>query len=237
MTQSNQPEKTLITPASGQSAGLSFKVCGMQNPGNIRQVAELEPDYMGLIFYKKSLRYFDEELPQIPAEIKLTGVFVNSSIEEIIEKVNAYKLNAVQLHGSESADFCKGLRASLQKLGNTPEIIKVFQVGPTFNFKSIKPFEGIVDYFLFDTKGENPGGNGTQFDWDILKSYPSNTPFFLSGGIGPDNWKEVRNLKSHFYKMGKPHLLYAVDVNSKFELKPGMKKLKELKEFKSNINS
>jgi len=229
-------EKSMVTSASGQSSGLSLKVCGMQNSGNMMQVAELQPDYMGLIFYEKSPRYFDGELPEIAPEIKKAGVFVNATIQEITEKVQKYNLNAVQLHGEESAAFAKDLKKELQKLGFTPEIIKVFSVGEQYDFQEIKPFEGIVDYFLFDTKGKLRGGNGTEFDWKLLEDYPSNTPFFLSGGIGPEHGRAIAELKSHFYRKGKPGLLYAVDVNSKFELKPGLKKLKELKDFKSQIN-
>ncbi len=230
-------EKTLITPASGQSSGLSLKVCGMQQPGNMIQVAELQPDYMGFIFYDKSPRYFNDDLPEIPSEIKKTGVFVNASIEEILQKVSRYNLNAVQLHGDETAGFCKDLKIELQKLGNTPEMIKVFSVGENFDFQDLKAFEGIVDYFLFDTKTALRGGSGKEFDWQILKEYPSNTPFFLSGGIGPEHGKAIAELKNHFFRTGKPALLYAIDVNSKFELKPGLKKLKELKDFKTQINS
>lgn len=237
MNEENMKEKTLITPASGQSSGLSLKVCGMNQPGNMIQVAELQPDYLGFIFYDKSPRYFDEELPELPAEIKKTGVFVNASIKEILQKVSKYNLNAVQLHGDESAGFCKDLKTELQQLGNTPEMIKVFSVGENFDFQEIKPYEGIVDYFLFDTKTELRGGSGKDFDWKILKEYPSNTPFFLSGGIGPEHGSAIAELKDHFLRIGKPALLYAVDVNSKFELKPGLKKLKELKDFKTQINS
>ncbi len=237
MNEENMQEKTLITPASGQSSGLSLKVCGMNQPGNMIQVAELRPDYMGFIFYNKSPRYFEEELPELPAEIKKTGVFVNASIKDILQKVSKYNLNAVQLHGDEPAGFCKDLKTELQQLGNTPEMIKVFSVGENFNFQDIKAYEGIVDYFLFDTKTELRGGSGKDFDWQILKEYPSNTPFFLSGGIGPEHGSAIADLKDHFFRTGKPALLYAVDVNSKFELKPGLKKLKELKDFKTQINS
>ncbi len=236
MKEKSTKEKTLITPASGQSSGLSLKVCGMQQPGNMIQVAEIEPDYMGFIFYDKSPRYFEGELPELPPEIKKTGVFVNASLAEIVKKVSEYHLNAVQLHGEETASFCKDLRVQLQKMGNTPEIIKAFSVGSDFSFQEIKAYEGIVDYFLFDTKGENYGGNSSKFNWEILKEYPSNMPFFLSGGIGPESGKAITELKNHFFRIGKPGLLYGIDVNSKFELRPGLKKLKELKDFKSQIN-
>ncbi|MFV8224803.1 phosphoribosylanthranilate isomerase [Christiangramia aquimixticola] len=230
-------EQNLTTPASGQSSGLSLKVCGMQQAGNMIQVADIQPDYMGFIFYEKSPRYFDGNLPELSSEIKKTGVFVNETLSIVLEKVTTYNLNAIQLHGEESAAFCKQLRTELQKRGNTPELIKVFSVGSDFDFQEIKAYEGIVDYFLFDTKGEFKGGNGVEFDWKILKDYPSSTPFFLSGGIGLEHGKAIAELKRHFNLNGKPEILYAVDVNSKFELKPGLKKLKELKEFKEQINS
>lgn len=237
MNQENSKEESLITPASGQSSGLSLKVCGMNQPGNMLQVADLKPDYLGFIFYEKSPRYFNGELPDIPSEIKKTGVFVNSEISEILEKVRKYELNAVQLHGDESADFCKKLKNRFYQIGNTPEMIKVFSVDSNFDFQKIKAFEGLVDYFLFDTRnGELRGGTGKSFDWTILKEYPSRTPFFLSGGIGPEHGKAITQIKDHFLKQGKQGLLYAVDVNSKFELKPGLKKLKELKDFKTSIN-
>lgn len=237
MDQSSTKEKSLFISASGQSSGLSLKVCGMKQPGNMIQVAELQPDYMGFIFYDKSPRYFQDKLPEIPSEIKKTGVFVNAEIEEIKEKVSNYDLNAIQLHGDESAGFCKELKAALQQSGNTPEMIKVFSVGENFDYQEIKPYEGIVEYFLFDTKTELRGGSGKDFNWEILKGYPSNTPFFLSGGIGLEHASAISALKNHFLKIGKPALLHAVDVNSKFELKPGLKKLKELKDFKTQINS
>lgn len=226
----------LFTPASGQSSGLSIKVCGMQEPGNMLQISELNPDYMGFIFYKKSPRYFKGELPTISSEIKKVGVFVNAEIQEIIKIVSHYGLKAVQLHGDESADFCKNLKAELQKRRKTPEIIKVFAVGEDFKFEAIKAFEGIVDYYLFDTKTELRGGSGESFNWKLLENYPSSTPFFLSGGIGPEDTSAILRLKQHFQEIGNPGLLYAIDVNSKFELRPGLKKIKELKEFKSQIS-
>lgn len=196
--------KTLITPASGQSSGLSLKVCGMNQPGNMLQVAELQPDYMGFIFYDQSPRYFDGDMPAIPSEIKKTGVFVNASLEAILERVARYQLNAVQLHGEESAAFCKDLKIALQKTGNTPEMIKVFSVGPDFSFQVIKAYEGIVDYFLFDTKGALRGGNGEEFDWQILKNYPSNTPFFSAGELARNTPNRSPISKATFTASGNP---------------------------------
>lgn len=238
MSEMESKKETLITPASGQSSGMNLKICGMNQPGNILQVADLKPDYMGFIFYDKSPRYFDGELPEIPSEIKKTGVFVNAEIPEVLEKVQKYKLNAVQLHGDETPQFCQELKTQLNKLGTNPELIKVFSVGPDFDFNAIKAYEGLVDYFLFDTRaGELRGGTGKKFDWEILKKYPSGTPFFLSGGIGPEHAKAIKGIKNYFLRESRPGLLHAVDVNSRFELKPGLKKLKELKDFKTEINS
>ena len=117
------------------------------------------------------------------------------------------------------------------------EIIKVFSVKSEFDFDQLSAFEDHIDYFLFDTKGKHKGGNGQTFDWTLLKEYPSEKPFFLSGGIGLEQLEDLKKFKVYLTKIGKQHLLYAVDVNSKFELKPGLKKLKELKEFKQKINS
>ena len=150
----------------------------MKYPENIEEIAQLQPDYLGFIFYDKSERYFDGKLPKIDKSIQKVGVFVNATVEEILAKVKLYDLQLVQLHGNESPEFCHVL-----KLSNVT-IIKVFSVGIAFDFNEIQPYENSCDYFLFDTKGEKPGGNGTVFDWEILKNYHSKKLFFLSGGIG-----------------------------------------------------
>lgn len=139
------------------------------------------------------------------------GVFVNEKIDIIIEKIEKYQLNCVQLHGNESLAFCEELK---KKINTNIEIIKVFLIDEHFNFNKIKTFENLCNYFLFDTKGKLPGGNGTTFNWDLLKNYSSDKPFFLSGGIG---LKEIEKIKA----MKLP--IYALDINSKFETKPGMK--------------
>ncbi|MFM6937621.1 MAG: phosphoribosylanthranilate isomerase, partial [Aquirufa sp.] len=160
---------------------MKLKICGMKYPDNILEVGSLLPDYMGFIFWEKSARFFDGQLPNLPQSIKKTGVFGNASREEIAAKVTQYDLQAVQLHGQESVDFCQELK---NKLAKSIEIIKVFSVDEAFDFDQLKPFEMVCDYFLFDTKGKLPGGNGTTFDWKVLENYPSKKPFFLSGGIG-----------------------------------------------------
>ncbi len=194
----------------------------MKYPENILEVSTLLPDYLGFIFWEKSSRYFDLEIPKIPESIKKVGVFVNATLEEILLKIKKYNLNLVQLHGNESPEFCKELKKS------TIKIIKVFSVNDDFNFSALEPFEAVCDYFLFDTKGKLPGGNGITFNWQILKKYHSRKPFFLSGGIGLD---DIKNIK----KLNLP--IYAIDVNSKFEIEAGLKNIELLKSFKNNLQT
>lgn len=171
---------------------MRLKVCGMKFQENIQVIAALQPDYLGFIFYDKSARFFDGEIPSLPKSIKKTGVFVNASLAYIIEKVQQYDLHAVQLHGDESPEFCDALRhLELVSGSQAIEIIKVFSIKDTFDFNVLKPYESVCDYFLFDTKGKNPGGNGYTFNWEVLKNYPSTKPYFLSGGIGLDEVESI----------------------------------------------
>ena len=217
---------------------MKLKVCGMKYRDNIQQVAQLQPDYLGFIFYEKSSRYFDGEIhiPELK-NIKKVGVFVNESIDEVLFKIKKYELDAVQLHGDEPPEYCKSLRqfchAELVSASHhqTIEIIKVFSIKDSFNFKTLKPYEDIVDYYLFDTKGKLPGGNGYTFDWEVLKDYPYQKPYFLSGGIGLD---EVENITS-FLQTQESKYCYAIDINSKFEIEPGLKNIEKLIEFKSQL--
>lgn len=201
----------------------------MKHPENISKVAKLEPDYMGFIFYKKTPRYFEAKMPEISSAIKKTGVFVDEEINIILERIKEHDLNAIQLHGSESAAFCAELKTLL--IETEVEIIKVFSIKDDFDFKRLKEYETVVDYFLFDTKGKNKGGNGITFNWEILKEYPSKKPFFLSGGIGPEEVEAIQELKAYFEENGKENLLYAIDVNSKFEEEPGLKNIEKLEKF------
>jgi phosphoribosylanthranilate isomerase len=202
---------------------MKLKICGMKYPDNILEVGALLPDYMGFIFWEKSARYFNGQIPELIKTIKKTGVFVNESVENIIEKIDKHDLQAVQLHGKESVEFCLDLKS---KIDFKIEIIKVFSADENFDFEIIKPFESVCDYFLFDTKGKLPGGNGTTFDWTILKKYNSNKPFFLSGGIGINELKAIEEIS----KSNLP--IYGVDVNSKFELEPGLKNKNLFSNFK-----
>jgi phosphoribosylanthranilate isomerase len=209
---------------------MKIKICGMKYPENILEVAALLPDYMGFIFWEKSARYFDSVIPQLPKSIHKVGVFVNESIDIVINKVVLHDLQVVQLHGKESVVFCAELKNRLPK---EIEIIKVFSIIDSFDFETIKPFETLCDYFLFDTKGKLPGGNGSTFDWTVLEKYPSTKPFFLSGGIGLEEMAAVNEI----LKTDLP--IYAIDVNSKFEIEPGLKNTqlyREALQYLSNLN-
>ena len=214
---------------------LKIKICGMRDPENMIRIQALQPDYLGLIFYKGSPRYVSEEVKPLDPGVKLTGVFVNASEEEILEKVKSYNLAAIQLHGEESPELCKKLKDHFSRSEKPVEMIKVFGMKEVFNFDLLKPYEGIVDFFLFDTRGKNKGGNGITFDWDLLKEYPSSTPFFLSGGIGPQEIEAIKRLYSSFKKEGNQELFYGIDVNSKFETAPAVKDPEALKLFKEEL--
>jgi len=207
---------------------MKLKVCGMKYQDNIQEVATLQPDYLGFIFYEQSARHFDaHRIPEISNTIKKTGVFVDADLDFVIKKISKHNLKAVQLHGNEAPEYCKQLR------GKNIEIIKVFSIKNEFDFSILKSYDDIVDYFLFDTKGKLPGGNGYVFDWTILNNYPSTTPFFLSGGIGLSQIDDINK----FQKSEASKYCYALDVNSKFEIEPGLKNIEDLKKFKNNLTS
>ncbi|WP_445719634.1 phosphoribosylanthranilate isomerase [Flavobacterium sp.] len=202
---------------------VKLKICGMKYPENIQEISTLHPDYLGFIFWEKSSRYMNlETIPEIPNNIKKVGVFVDASVGEIRSKVMQHLLDIVQLHGNESAFFCTEI-----KLLNV-EIIKVFSIGTNFDFSVLEKFLPMVDYFLFDTKGKLPGGNGVTFDWNVLEKYPFEKPFFLSGGIGINELETIKE----FLKTKVAEKCIAIDVNSQFETKPGLKNKIELEKFK-----
>ena len=202
----------------------------MKYQDNILQVAALQPDYLGFIFYQKSSRFFDGAIPELPKSIKKVGVFVDASLEFILDKIEIHQLDVIQLHGQETPEFCKELRilCHSERSEKSIKIIKVFSIKDHFDFSVLQPYENVCDYFLFDTKGELPGGNGYTFNWETLKKYSSTKPYFLSGGIGLN---EVKSIKS-FLKQPESKHCYAIDINSKFEIKPGLKDIKELEKFK-----
>lgn len=198
-----------------------LKICGMKAPANITEVLALRPDYLGFIFYKGSKRYVAEldaeVVKNIPSEIKTTGVFVDEEIEEVKRIIEKYALKAVQLHGNESAVYCSELQKST-------EVIKAFGIDASFDFNSLEAYADAVDYFLFDTQTPEHGGSGKTFSWQLLEKYQWKKPYFLSGGIGLESIPELELITDS--------RLYAVDVNSRFELSPGLKDISQLSEFK-----
>ncbi|RBA28269.1 phosphoribosylanthranilate isomerase [Flavobacterium tibetense] len=195
----------------------------MKYPENITEIAALQPDYLGFIFWEKSSRMMDVGLlPELPETTKKVGVFVDATATEIRSKINQYQLDIVQLHGNESANFCTEIKQL------NVEIIKVFSIGTNFDFSVLEQFLPMVDYFLFDTKGKLPGGNGVTFDWNVLENYPFEKPFFLSGGIGINEIEAI----IEFQKTKVAEKCIAIDVNSQFETKPGLKNTIELEKFK-----
>lgn len=205
---------------------MKVKVCGLKYPDNIKPVAALAPDYMGFICYKKSPRYIedlDEEfIATLPESILKTGVFVNQSFEAINKLLNKYEFDVVQLHGTETPQLCARLRKRVV-------VIKAFGVDADFDFERLQPYLESVDYFLFDTKTPVHGGSGQTFNWDILDGYKYDVPFFLSGGLSQDNLAEAAKLKHP--------MLHGVDLNSRYEVSPGLKDISKLTEAFDTINT
>ncbi|MGD1839328.1 MAG: phosphoribosylanthranilate isomerase [Thermonemataceae bacterium] len=206
---------------------MKLKVCGMREPTNIVAVAALQPDYLGFIFYDRSKRYVPAEtlLPHVSASIQKVGVFVNASFQQIIDRIEKFQLEVVQLHGEEPPALC----AQLQAAGLT--VVKVFGIGNTFDFKVLSAYEKVVDFFLFDTKGEERGGNGQSFNWELLRTYPSKVPLWLSGGISLGN---IEHLLELIERLQLP--VHAIDVNSRFEVMAGLKDVQKIKKLKTVID-
>ena len=165
---------------------MKWKVCGMREAKNILEVAALKPDYMGFILWDGSKRHCPKP-PQVPEDVTKVGVFIDATVTEIKDAVEAYKFGAVQLHGNESPRLCRELQGKTQ-------VIKAFGVGEGFDFDTLLAYLPYCDFFLFDTKGPMPGGNGTSFDWSILEKYAFDLPFFISGGIGLAEIEKIDDL-------------------------------------------
>jgi len=202
---------------------MKLKVCGMKYKDNIEAVAHLQPDYMGFIFYDKSARHFNKTIPVLTDTIKKVGVFVDEKLDMVSQIIRKFNLQTVQLHGNESPEYCMNLK--------NVEVIKVFSIKDQFNFEILRQYEEVCDYFLFDTKGKLPGGNGYTFNWNVLENYPSTKPYFLSGGIGLNEIEKIKLFK----ESPASKYCYAIDINSKFEIKPGLKNIEELEKFKHEL--
>jgi len=196
---------------------MKIKVCGMKYADNISQVAALPVDFMGFIFYPKSARYVGDMDPELLAELRNTkkvGVFVNEQPEQIVDLIEKYQLDLIQLHGDESAEFCASFAA------HSVQVIKAFGIDAEFDWSQLVEYEAGVDYFLFDTKSKNYGGTGQVFDWDLLAAYPLEKPYFLSGGLDPQNIPIALQQADN--------RCMALDLNSKFESAPALKNIELL---------
>ena len=209
--------------------------------------------WMGFIFWPKSSRYVAEPPAYLPERAKRVGVFVDEDVEQICRIARDFALDVIQLHGHESPDFIRRLQCSMfngqgsrfnghrsmfngqrsmfngqcSMVNVQCSMVKAFNIATASDLEQTKAYEGLVDYFLFDTKATLPGGSGQQFDWSILEAYKGETPFLLSGGIGPDDAERVKSFR-HPRCAG-------IDLNSRFEVAPALKDVKKLKEFLEKI--
>ena len=216
-----------------------IKVCGMRDARNIREVSQLGIDMIGMIFYPKSPRYVEMQSSHagiIPDYVKeninikssktpaRVGVFVDDMVQNIVTRVVNYHLDYVQLHGNEPREMCENLRLTLDPdIRPGIKIIKAISVSDASDIQKYKEYVGAVDLFLFDTKCKTVGGSGQQFDWQVLEQYDGEIPFLLSGGIGPED-------ASRLHAFHHPKCI-GIDLNSRFEIKPGVKDVEKLKGF------
>ena len=210
-----------------------IKVCGMRDAGNIREVEALLPprstlnsQLSTLNFWPKSSRFVSERPAYLPVRCKRVGVFVDEEVENVCRIADDYALDFIQLHGKESPAYLSLLRDQLE---DGKALIKAFNIATPADLSLTADYEGIADYFLFDTKGKSVGGNGEKFDWSVLSAYQGSTPFLLSGGIGPDDAERV-NAFRHPRCIG-------IDLNSRFEVKPGVKDVTALARFLNELSN
>jgi phosphoribosylanthranilate isomerase len=211
---------------------MKVKVCGMRAPENISALLDIPIDFIGFIFYPKSARYIGKKgldkwigkNAEAFGEVKKVGVFVNAEVEEILNAVHDYQLDYIQLHGNESAEYCRELSILWQVSSvRKARMIKAFSIDEEFDFSNTEAYAPYCSYFLFDTKGKNPGGNGITFNWSLLEAYQGVTPFLLSGGIDPDSVEEIKALNF-------PQLS-GIDINSRFETAPAVKDIESIRTF------
>jgi len=213
---------------------MKIKVCGITSVDQLIQLHELGADYAGLIFYEGSKRFVANKIQKETygfqnTDIKKIGIFVNADFDTILNAIKDYGLYAVQLHGDETDEFC-------MELMDQTKVIKVFRIVDEQNIDAlVEPFQNVCDYFMLDNapvqlqKDNNYGGTGKKFDWKILKKATINKPFFLSGGIGEDDAEKIKNLNHPF--------LFAIDINSRFEIAPGVKNISKVQNFIKQIRN
>jgi len=210
--------------SSKKIAKIHLKVCGMRDPENIAELVELEPDFIGFIFHEPSPRYCNRP-PEIVISktIGKTGVFVNKPEDYILRKKEDFQLDYIQLHGSETPEFCQ----KIQQVAGP--VIKAFNLNDNFDFNRLEAYTSCCDFFLFDASGPNVGGNGITFDWKLLEKYHGTTPFLLSGGIDENMAVTIKQIDHPAF--------YGVDINSRFEIRTATKDINKIKNFKHELQS
>lgn len=208
-----------------------IKVCGITSVEQLKDLQLIGVDYAGLIFYPPSPRYVGKhkmqasETKEQQISIRKIGVFVNEQESDLLKLVDDWGLEMVQLHGEETPEFC-------ERISKQVKVIKAFRVGTVVDIElMVSPYKDVVDYFLFDTMGEKYGGTGKQFDWKLVSNTVLEKPYFLSGGIGADLDQELNDFASTQKD------LYAVDVNSKFEVSPGIKNMGLIRKFVDSLKN
>jgi phosphoribosylanthranilate isomerase len=208
---------------------MRVKVCGMTQPDQVEALGDLGATFAGFIFYPKSPRYVFKHMniTQIRKvnNINKVGVFVNSSIEEVLHLVDECRLSMVQLHGDEPPKYC-------EKIADYVSVVKAFRLSDNDSVEwMIRPYMDVCDMFMFDTMGVGYGGTGKKFDWSMLKNSTIGKPFFLSGGIEPGDEEELKA----FAQLPVARALFAIDINSKFEVSPGVKDMEKIREFVGHL--
>lgn len=209
---------------------MRIKVCGMTLPEQVNALDDMGVSLAGFIFYPKSPRYVGnmispEKIKRIKGRIAKVGVFVNASYDELMKTVEDYRLDMVQLHGDETPRYC-------EKIADYISVIKAFRMSENDNIEwTIKPYQDVCDMFMFDTMGAGYGGTGKKFNWDVLKNAVINKPFLLSGGIEPGDEQKLKEFANEPVAKS----LFAVDINSKFEITAGVKHMDKVKHFVENL--
>lgn len=206
---------------------VKIKVCGMREPQNIKDIEACDVDILGFIFYEKSARYVGEDFDSkilTNCKKQTAGVFVNHTIDYVLQKQNMYNLNYVQIHGNETPEYCKHLQAQTQAC-----IVKAFLIDELFKESILHDFANYCDYFLFDTKTQAYGGSGQKFDWEVLTNMDIPKPFFLSGGISPNDVESIKSIHN-------PNL-FCLDINSQFEIQPALKNVDAVHSFAQQIRA
>lgn len=210
---------------------MRIKVCGITQLEQAEHLADIGVTFGGFIFYSKSPRYVFKNITTSQIRklnnINKVGVFVNASIEEVLHMVDECRLHMVQLHGDETPKYC-------EKIADYVSVVKAFRLSDNDNVDwMIRPYMDMCDMFMFDTMGSGYGGTGKKFDWTVLKNSSIGKPFFLSGGIEPGDEEKLKQ----FVQEPVAKALFAIDINSRFEVSPGIKDMKKIKAFVNGLNS